>query len=358
MHRLVPILALLGALLPVGPAAAQDIRTERVHFPAGATGTSLKGTITGYQSVSYMVGAEAGQHLTVTLSPSNLATYFNVYAPGSGPGDAAMANSGLTGSFVPDLNRFAGTLPSSGEYTVSVYMVRAAARRDERSDYILDIGITGSTGAAVTGDYADGLAGGPDFFRVRTTGGAPLNLRSGPTTGAGVVAALPDGTGLRNLGCRMAEGRRWCHVATLADPGQEGWAAGDFLIESDGSTPAVPAGPTTAAAPPGEAGGTSSVTVRFPPGASGTTLDGALAPGESRRHVLGARSGQVLSVTVDARDPLVEYQIFNPDRSFLLDRIGAGTPYRGQLWQSGAHVIEIINRGTGSARYSVTFGIE
>lgn len=59
-----------------------------------------------------------------------------------------------------------------------------------------------------------------------------------------------------------------------------------------------------------------------------------------------------------ARDPLVEYQIFNPDRSFLLDRIGAGTPYRGQLWQSGAHVIEIINRGTGSARYSVTFGIE
>ncbi len=352
---------MLGAILLAGPASAQDIRTERVHFPAGATGTSLKGTITGYQSVSYMVGAEAGQTLTVSLSPSNLATYFNVYAPGSGPGDAALANSSLTGGFVPDLNRFAGTLPSSGGYTVSVYMVRAAARRDERSDYTLDISVTGSTGAAVTGvtgDHADGFAGGPDFFQVRTAGGAPLNLRSGPTTGAGVVAALPDGTGLRNLGCRMAEGRRWCHVATLADPGDEGWAADDFLVEGDGSTPAVAAGPATAVAPAGEPGGTTTAAVHFPAGASGTTLDGALASGESRRYVLGARNGQFLYVTVDTRDPLVEYQIFNPDQSFLLDRIGAGTPYRGQLWQSGAHVIEIINRGTGSARYSVTFGIE
>jgi hypothetical protein len=32
----------------------------------------------------------------------------------------------------------------------------------------------------------------------------------------------------------MKEARRWCNVATLADPGIEGWAAGDFLIESSG----------------------------------------------------------------------------------------------------------------------------
>ena len=30
----------------------------------------------------------------------------------------------------------------------------------------------------------------------------------------------------------MSEARRWCRVATLADPGFEGWAAGDFLAEA------------------------------------------------------------------------------------------------------------------------------
>jgi hypothetical protein len=32
--------------------------------------------------------------------------------------------------------------------------------------------------------------------------------------------------------------------------------------------------------------------------------------------------------------------------------------YRGELWQSGDHVIEVINRGTGTASYNVIFGID
>ena len=42
------------------------------------------------------------------------------------------------------------------------------------------------------------------------------------------------------------------------------------------------------------------------------------------------------------------YQIFNPDGSFLLDQMGAAQEYRGQLWQSGDHVIEVINVATGN----------
>lgn len=58
-----------------------------------------------------------------------------------------------------------------------------------------------------------------------------MTLRSGPSSGAGVVARLNNGQNVRNLGCRMQEGGRWCRVATLADPGYVGWAAGDFLTE-------------------------------------------------------------------------------------------------------------------------------
>ena len=69
--------------------------------------------------------------MTIALKPSNLATYFNVYEPGKKPGDQALANSAMTGPMIPDLNKFSGKLPSSGEYTISVYMMRRqlAAKR-------------------------------------------------------------------------------------------------------------------------------------------------------------------------------------------------------------------------------------
>ncbi len=341
-------------LLAAMPANAQnDMRTEQVRFAAGATGTTITDQITGYESVLYKIGAEAGQRMIVRLSPSNLATYFNVYAPGQGPGQQALANASMTGPLVPDVNVFDGTLPASGEYTVSVYMMRSAARRNEVSDYSLSIGIEGATGDRVQADYADGLQGGPDFYRVATSGGGGLNLRNGPSAGAGVVTKLNNGQNLRNLGCRMAEGRRWCQVATLADPGYQGWAAGDFLVEGSNDPSA---GTSTASASTGDS--TSTVVVRFPAGSTGTELTGKLAPGESRRYVLGAGSGQNLYVRVAAQAPDIYYQIFNPDNSFLLDQMTSSREYRGQLTQSGDHVIEVINRGGATASYNVIFGID
>jgi hypothetical protein len=226
-------LALFLALTVTPVAAKDDIRVEQVRFPAGETGTTIEGRITGRAFVLYKLGAEAGQVMNISLTSNNTATYFNVYAPGSGPGDEALAAGTLTGPLMPDLNRFSGALPLSGEYSISVYLYRNAARRGETSDYTLDISITGETGEIVQGDFADGLQGGPDYWAVRTSGGT-LNLRESASAGAGLVTRLANGTPLRNLGCRMAEGRRWCRVATLSDPGFEGWAAGDFLVEGSG----------------------------------------------------------------------------------------------------------------------------
>ena len=353
MRWTIPILALALAF-PPNIAAAQDIRTERLAFDPGTTGATAEDRITGYESVAYTVGAEAGQRMQITLRASNPQTYFNVYAPGRGPGDEALANSGLLGPNVPDINILDGILPTSGDYTVSVYMMRAAARRNEVSDFTLEVSVTGETGEVVQNDFADGLQSGPDFYEVRTEGGI-LNMRDAPSAAAVLVARIPNGTALRNLGCRMAEGRRWCRVATAGDPGLEGWAAGEFLIE--GSAPdaaaAVPAGSDA-----GTAGGSSDVRVSFAAGASGTELNGTLQPGESRRFLLGASDGQFLTVRVASAAQQLFYQIFNPDSSFLLDRVPAGQDYRGQLWQSGDHGVEVFNLGTEAAEFSVVFGIE
>ncbi len=51
-------------------------------------------------------------------------------------------------------------------------------------------------------------------------------------------------------------------------------------------------------------------------------------------------------------NPDAEYQIFNPDNTFLLDMIPVETSYTGELWQDGDHVAEIINRGDNTVEYN------
>ena len=98
--------------------------------------------------------------------------------------------------------------------------------------------------------------------------------------------------------------------------------------------------------------------VRFAAGSSGAELRGQLAPDESRRYVLNARNGQNLYFRVAPQGGPISYQIFNPDRSFLLDQVSSDRANRGQLWQLGDHVIKVINSTNGTARYSVIMGID
>ena len=124
------IFAMLSAL-----AWGNESRTETLQFARGATGTTVTSNITGYNTVNYKVAAKAGQHMEATLSSRHTATYFNVYAPGSGPGDAAIFIGSTSG------NRFVTTLPESGTYTIQVYMMRSAARRNESADFKLRVDI-------------------------------------------------------------------------------------------------------------------------------------------------------------------------------------------------------------------------
>ncbi|WP_295385052.1 SH3 domain-containing protein [uncultured Thiodictyon sp.] len=82
-------------------------------------------------------------------------------------------------------------------------------------------------------DFADALAGGPDFWEVTgLAGGDTLNLRAGPSAHARVVGEIRNGSVLRNLGCRMSGKQRWCHVARPQDSTANGWVAGRYLRES------------------------------------------------------------------------------------------------------------------------------
>jgi hypothetical protein len=124
----------IQATVAATAAAQTAIRTQRVRFDKGASSAVIKGQVKGYADVDYLVGAGAGQTITVSLKPSNRSNYFNVLPPGSK--DVAM-HVGQTG------DDYTGVLPTDGDYTVRVYLVRAAARRNETSTYTLTVSVSG-----------------------------------------------------------------------------------------------------------------------------------------------------------------------------------------------------------------------
>jgi hypothetical protein len=118
-------------LAPITILARNDIRTVGVHFAPGATSTVVEDSLTGYETVDYVLAANKGQFMNVSMATNNSANYFNILAPHE---DAiAIFNSSMSE------NQYEGTLPESGEYKIRVYLMRSAARRNEKANYRLEM---------------------------------------------------------------------------------------------------------------------------------------------------------------------------------------------------------------------------
>lgn len=241
------MLLALAAPAPLTALAAADAgatHRQTVQFAKGKSSAQVRGSIKGDRDAEYTLNARAGQTLAVALKTSNASAYFNIKPPGSK--DAAMFIGSSSGNEAKLL------LPADGSYVVQVYLMRNAARRNERATYKLSINVdnsvTGQTQApsqTTSDDFADGLSGGPDHWRVTGLNGDTLNVRATPSTSAKVLTVLYEGDVVRNLGCKRVSSARWCGVVT--DTGLRGWVNGKFLHEdfADEATtlPAFPVRP-------------------------------------------------------------------------------------------------------------------
>lgn len=206
-------------------------------------------------------------------------------------------------------------------------------------------GVGSAPAPAATSAGADG----PDHFTVNAE--TRLKVHSQPSTSSPTVSVLPRGMVVENLGCQQAEGRTWCHIA---DGDVSGWAAAEFLVEGTGPVRSARATPVVR----GQDAGHTTERVRFPRGASGTEFPDTLDPGRSHRFVLGASNGQNMYVRIAADGPGLSYRILNPNGTALVDEVRADMEYRGTLWQSGDHVIEVFNRSGSIQNYDLIIGIE
>lgn len=133
MFRLFLSLLFICSLAGFSSSEAGDIRTFQVHFPKGEIGTTIRGHIKGYQTIDYKLRTRAGQSMFAGLKTDNPSNYFNVMAPGET--EVAFFIGSTRG------NEFKGDLTESGDYTIRVYLMRNAARRNESAHYTLEVAI-------------------------------------------------------------------------------------------------------------------------------------------------------------------------------------------------------------------------
>jgi hypothetical protein len=177
--------------------AADDIRTERVQFKKGASSTVVEASIKGYETVDYVLGARAGQHMNVSLATKHGATYFNILAPSEN--EVAMFNGSVS------QNQYEGTLPASGDYKIRVYMMRSAARRNEVAHYRLEMIVDGAGHPAVHAPSRDAKVAGTDFH---ATGNIPCSMGKGQPTGSCAFGVKREGNGSAMVTVTKVEGSK------------------------------------------------------------------------------------------------------------------------------------------------------
>jgi len=167
---------MLMAYLLVGAAssalAADAIESRPLQFAKGASSATVKGSLKGRQTIDYKLRARAGQTMSVTLKTGNTANYFNVLPPGSS--DVAVFIGSTEG------NRWTGLLAADGEYTIRVYLMRSAARRNETANYTLTVGVTGSATASPALGAAPASDAKVKGTPYHATGKVPCSMGSAP----------------------------------------------------------------------------------------------------------------------------------------------------------------------------------
>ena len=124
-------LALALTLSCLANLHAQDIETKRVQFEKGKNSATIEAAIKGDQIIDYLLNAQKGQLMNVSMATDNGANYFNIMEPGE---EYVAIFNGSTGE-----NMFEGVLEKSGDYRVRVYLMRSAARRNEVANYRLEM---------------------------------------------------------------------------------------------------------------------------------------------------------------------------------------------------------------------------
>ncbi len=108
---------------------AQDLPTERVAFKKGTSSATVEGSISGRETLDYLLNVGKGQQMNISMASENSGIYFNIMEPGELY--EAIYNGSVNG------NQFEGTTDKSGDYRIRVYLMKGA--QNSSADYRLEM---------------------------------------------------------------------------------------------------------------------------------------------------------------------------------------------------------------------------
>jgi hypothetical protein len=135
-HNLVPAMAALlyASLVAIPLAAAQE--STRVKFSAGNDNAAVEGVVKGNAYHDYLLGAKAGQNMSVSLITQGSAS-FNILPPGSN--DVAIYNSSVNGNDATGI-----ALLADGDYKIRVYLMGNDKDTGKTVKYMVSVVIMGN----------------------------------------------------------------------------------------------------------------------------------------------------------------------------------------------------------------------
>ncbi|HEY7913396.1 MAG TPA: hypothetical protein VIG62_15895 [Blastocatellia bacterium] len=112
--------AVMVAMLALSVYSEAEGVKKRVRFARGETSAAIEGSVIRGERDTYLLGARAGQSMTVRVTSLEENAVFQIYEPG---GKKALKGAGET----DDATNWSGELPVSGDYRIVVGPTRGNA---------------------------------------------------------------------------------------------------------------------------------------------------------------------------------------------------------------------------------------
>ncbi len=315
-------LALLMMTSAVPAVQAQGgSAAQRIQFPRGATGVTVDGYLGSGQGVRYVLWALAGQTMTIRPWADNSPVFVTIQR----------ANGRLLGS-TSGSQPWQGVLPASGDY----YITASTSGMGRGTNYSLRIDIvygstpdpaprperiqfaTGATSASVSGTLP---AFSQKQYLLRALAGQEMSIQSwgsGPyryTLQAGDGTRLGETDGGYSLVRTLPSTQDY--LITLQTPTDVSPVNYGLLVSVTSPAPPTPMPPAPVVQE-----------IRFPRGATNTTVWGSVSPSQPQAYRLAAARGQVMTVQLRTERGTPARVTIATDRGIFL-----GAANQGENWQ-------------------------
>lgn len=332
--------SLLLALFLVVPTTQAQTNTTftRIQFQPGATGAQVNGQVSGAVSAGYVLGAAAGQTMTISLNTATL----TVVSPSGVP----LARGTATAE---PIRYFSQVLPESGDYLVYVSLPAGSGVLN----FTMNVSITGTpdrTGSAERISFQPGTTGAQVTGIV--SGSQPNNYVLYASAGQVMMLTLDNGT----LTVVSPSGQPLVRGTVVSTPvryfSQVLPETGDYRVAVNTDNGTGAASYTLTVSITGNSSGVNAPQrVNFALGATNAQVTGQLNPGESDVYVLNAFAGQTMSVSA----PNTSITLISPSGVMLNAPQPNGVTVT--LPESGDSYVQLSNTGATAINYAAVIAI-